>query len=85
MSIEKLNFIYVFNLEIIKEIKIKLNENIEFKFGSDMTITNENITRNKNNYSIVYSFISPAEGIYDIELSSSIAVKEPCYLYADID
>ena len=85
MAIEKLNFIYEFNLEIIKEIKIKLNENIEFKFGSDMTITNENITRNKNNYSIVYSFIAPAEGIYDIELSSSIAVKESCYLYADID
>ena len=85
LSIEKLNFTYEFSLEIIKEIKIKFTENIEFKFGDDMTITNENITRNKNNYSIIYSFIAPAEGVYDVELSSSIAVKESCYLYADID
>ena len=85
LSIEKLNFIYEFSLDIIKEIKIKFKENIKFQFGSDMTITNDNITRCKNNYSIVYSFFAPAEGIYDVELSSSIAVKEPCYLYADID
>ena len=85
LSIEKLNFIYEFSLDIIKEIKIKFKENIKFQFGSDMTISNDNITRCKNNYSIVYSFIAPAEGIYDVELSSSIAVKEPCYLYADID
>ena len=85
LSIEKLNFIYEFSLDIIKEIKIKFKENIKFQFGSDMTITNDNITRCKNNYSIVYSFFAPGEGIYDVELSSSIAVKEPCYLYADID
>ena len=85
LSIEKLSFNHEFSLEITKEIKIKFKENIKFQFGPDMTITNENITRCKNNYSIVYSFISEARGIYDVELSSSIAVKDPIYLYADID
>ena len=85
LSIEKVNFTYEFSIDIIKEIKIKFQENIKFKFGDDMTITNDNITRCKNNYSIVYSFISPANGVYDVELSSSIAVKDPIYLYADID
>ena len=85
LSIEKLNFIYEFSIDVYKEIKIKFQENIKFKFGDDMTITNDNITRCKNNYSIVYSFISPAKGVYDVELSSSIAVKDPIYLYADID
>ena len=47
-----------------------------------MTITNGQITRNKNNYSIIYAFTPEAEGIYDIELSSSIAdLNNPCYLY----
>jgi len=50
-----------------------------------MTITDDSITRCKNNYSIVYSFISPAKGIYDAELSSSIYDNQPKYLYADID
>ena len=51
-----------------------------------MTITDGQITRNKNNYSIIYAFTPEAEGIYDIELSSSIAdLNNPCYLYADID
>ena len=50
-----------------------------------MNITNEQITRNKNNYSIIYSFIAPAEGVYHVELSSSIAVTDLCYLYADLD
>ena len=85
LSIEKLSFNHEFSLEITKEIKIKFKQNIKFQFGPDMTITNENITRCKNNYSIVYSFISEARGVYDVELSSSIAVKDPIYLYADID
>ena len=50
-----------------------------------MTITDDSITKCKNNYSIVYSFISPAKGIYDVELSSSIYDYQPKYLYADID
>ena len=50
-----------------------------------MNITDEQITKNKNNYSIIYSFKAPAEGVYDVELSSSIALTDPCYLYADID
>jgi len=85
LSIEKLNYSYEFSLDITKEINIKLNENIKFQFGSDMKITDEQITNNKNNYSIIYSFSAPAEGVYDVELSSSIAVNDPCYLYADID
>ena len=85
LSIEKLNYTYEFSLDINKEIKLKLNENIKYQFGSDMNITDEQITKNKNNYSIIYSFKAPAEGVYDVELSSSIAVSDPCYLYADID
>ena len=86
LSIEKLNFIYEFSLDIIKEIKINIDDNFKYKFGSDMTITDGQITRNKNNYSIIYAFTPEAEGIYDIELSSSIAdLNNPCYLYADID
>ena len=72
LSIEKLNYTYEFSLDIKKEIKIKLNENIKYQFGSDMNITDEQITKNKNNYSIIYSFKAPAEGVYDVELSSSI-------------
>ena len=85
LSIEKIDFTYEFSIDIFKEIKIKFQENIKYKFGPDMTITDDSITRCKNNYSIVYSFISPAKGIYDVELSSSIAVNDPIYLYADID
>ena len=87
LSVEKLDFTYTyeFTLDIIKEIKIKFQENIKYNFGSDMTITDDSITRCKNNYSIVYSFISPAKGIYDVELSSSIYDYQPKYLYADID
>ena len=80
-----MNYTYEFSLDINKEIKLKLNENIKYQFGSDMNITDEQITKNKNNYSIIYSFKAPAEGVYDVELSSSIAVSDPCYLYADID
>ena len=66
-----------------KDVKI-LNQ-IEYKYGDDMTITNDLLSKNKNNYTIIYSFIAPSNGIYDVELSSSIAVFDPCYLYADID
>ena len=43
------------------------------------------MTNFRNNDSIIYSFFAPSKGIYDIEISSSIAVKDICYLYADID
>ena len=85
LSIDKLNFIYEFSLEIIEEINIPINENIKYKYADDMTITNDLLSKNKNNYTIIYSFIAPSNGIYDVELSSSIAVFDPCYLYADID
>ena len=85
LFIEKLDFIYEFSLDIVKEIKINLKENIKYTFGLSIVINNENITNFRNNDSIIYSFIAPARGIYDVELSSSIAVKDPGYLYADID
>ena len=85
LSIEKLDFIYEFSLDIVKEININLKENIKYTFGLSIVINKENITNFRNNDSIIYSFIAPARGIYDVELSSSIAVKDPGYLYADID
>ena len=45
LTIEKLNYIYEFSLDLPKEIKIKLNENIEFQFWNDMKITNEQIIK----------------------------------------
>ena len=85
LDIEKLNYTYQFSINILKDIVINLNENIKYKYGDDMTITNELISKNKNNYSIIYSFTPSSSCIYDIEISSSIAVYETSYLYADID
>ena len=72
-------------MDIIKEIKINLNENIKYKNGLNIEINSEQMTNFRNNDSIIYSFIAPSKGIYDVEISSSIAVTQICYLYADID
>ena len=72
-------------MNIIKEIKINLNENIKYKNGLNIEINSEQMTNFRNNDSIIYSFIAPSKGIYDVEISSSIAVTQICYLYADID
>ena len=50
-----------------------------------ISITNEQISQFRNNDSLIYSFISPSNGIFDVEISSSIAISNPGFLYADID
>ena len=50
-----------------------------------ISTSNEKITNFRNNDSIIYSFIAPSNGIYDIEISSSITGVNSDYIYADID
>jgi len=71
MNINKLNFQYNFSIEIITEFSIKLNENIIKKEGNDMVIKEEEISCTKNNYFLIYSFISPCSGKFDIEILAS--------------
>ena len=85
LTINKLNFTYVFNIDITNAINININENIYYKYGEDMKIDNDIISKNKNNYSIIYSFDSPCSCIYDIEISSSKVNNDLSYIYADID
>ena len=85
LRVDKLNYTYEFYIDIINGITINLNENIKYNYGEDMIITNDLISKNKNNYSIIYSFTSPGSCIYDIEISSAVVVSDDCYLYADID
>ena len=85
LSIDKLNFVYSFSIDIIKEIEINLSDNIKYKNGMSISITNEQISQFRNNDSLIYSFIAPSNGIFDVEISSSIAISNPGFLYADID
>ena len=84
MNIDKLNFKYNFSIEIIKDFSIKINENIIKKEGNDMVINEKEISCTRNNYFIIYSFISPCCGKFDIELLASTN-NDKSYINADID
>ncbi len=84
MNIDKLNFKYNFSIEIIKDFSIKINENIIKKEGNDMIINEEEISCTRNNYFIIYSFISPCSGKFDIELLASTS-NDKSYINVDID
>lgn len=84
MNIGKLNFKYNFSIEIIKDFSIKINENIIKKEGNDMIISEKDISCTRNNYFIIYSFISPCSGKFDIELLASTN-NDKSYINADID
>lgn len=84
MKIKKLNFEYNFSIEIIKDFSIKINENIIKKEGNDMVIREEEISNIKNKYYIIYSFIAPCSGIFDIELLASTD-NDKSYINVDID
>ena len=84
MNIKKLNFKYDFPIEIIKDFSIKIDENIIIKEGNDMVINEDEISCTKNNYSLIYSFISPSSGIFDIELLASTD-NDKSYINVDID
>ena len=84
MNINKLNFKYNFSIEIIQNFSIKLNENIINKEGNDILIKEEEISCTKNNYYIIYSFISPCSGKFDIELFAS-SNNDKSFINVDID
>ena len=84
MNINKLNFKYNFSIEIIQNFSIKLNENIINKEGNDIVIKEEEISCTKNNYYIIYSFISPCSGKFDIELFAS-SNNDKSFINVDID
>ena len=83
LNIEKLNFTYEFEIEIVKEFSIKLNENLIKKNGDEMKI-GDIISNTRNNFYVIYSFKSPKSGLYDIELSGS-SDNDKSYFNVDID
>ena len=84
LNIEKINFTYNFSIEIIKEIPLKINENITEYYGSGIRIEDDLISYIRNNYSIIYYFTAPCNCTYDIEISSS-SPNDDAYINADID
>ena len=84
LKIEKLKFVYEFQIEIINQFSIKINENIVKSVGSEMKIEENTISNTKNNYYIIYSFRPPCSGIYDIELYGS-SNNDKSYFNVDID
>ena len=84
LKIEKINFSYNFSIEIIKEIALKINENITEYFGSGLRIEENLITYIRNNFSIIYYFTAPCNCTYNIEISSS-SPNDDTYINADLD
>ena len=64
LNIEKINFTYNFSIEIIKEIPLKINENITEYYGSGIRIEDDLISYIRNNYSIIYYFTVPCNCTY---------------------
>ena len=84
LNIDKIKLKYNFSIEIIKEIPLKINENITEYYGDDIRIEEDLISYIRNNYSIIYFFTAPCNCIYDIEISSS-SMNDDAYINADID
>ena len=58
LNIKKINFNYNFSIEIIKEIPLKINENITEYYGDGIRIEENLISYIRNNYSINLKFLS---------------------------
>ena len=84
INIKKLNFKYEFLIDIITEIQIKIDENIIKSEGTDIIIDDKGISYTKNNNNVIFSFISPCTGIFDIELFASTN-NDKSYINVDID